>query len=192
MSSNEIIERLIVEASSDPLDAKKNFDIAVEYEKLGQTASAVGFYLRAAEYGYETEPLIAYASLLRISICIEDQKDRRNTVSNVILQAIAHLTKRPEAYFLLSRFYEKDGNWQECYTYASVGLMVLNNPLVRLPVDIDGYHGDYSLEFQVAMSAWWIGRKDESIKRLQELSLREDLSAVYRSAVFDNLIKVGI
>ncbi len=192
MSSNEIIERLVVEASSDPLNPKKNFDIAVEYEKLGQTASAVGFYLRAAEYGYETEPLIAYASLLRISICIEGQKDRRHTVSNVILQAIAHLPKRPEAYFLLSRFYEKDGNWQECYTYASVGLMVLDNPLVRLPVSIDGYHGDYSLEFQVAMSAWWIGRKDESIKRLQELSLREDLSLIYRSAVFDNLIKVGI
>jgi len=192
MSSNEIIQKLVVEASSDPLDAKKNFDIAVEYEKLGQTASAVGFYLRAAEYGYETEPLIAYASLLRISICIEGQKDRKHTVSNVILQAIAYLPKRPEAYFLLSRFYEKDGNWQECYTYATVGLMVLDYPVAKLPVSIDGYHGDYALEFQVAMSAWWIGRKDESIKRLQELSLREDLSAMYRSAVFDNLIKVGV
>jgi len=191
MSSNEIIERLVVEAFSDPLDAKKNFDIAVEYEKLGQTASAVGFYLRAAEYGYETEPLIAYASLLRISICIEGQKDRRNTVSNVILQAIAHLPKRPEAYFLLSRFYEKDGNWQECYTYATIGLMMLDNPLVRLPIDIDGYHGDYSLEFQVAISAWWIGRKDESIKILLRLE-KQNLVREYKIAVKNNLRKIGI
>ena len=192
MSSNEIIERLVVEASSDPLNPKKNFDIAVEYEKLSQTASAVGFYLRAAEYGYETEPLIAYASLLRISICIEGQKDRRHTVSNVILQAIAHLPKRPEAYFLLSRFYEKDGNWQECYTFAVLGQKFIGPKASKgLPVEIDGYDGSYVLAFQRAVSAWWIGHADESLSILKTLEKREDLTALYCSAVKDNLERLG-
>jgi hypothetical protein len=191
MSSNEIIERLVVDASSDALNPIKNFEIALEYEKLGQTASAVGFYLRAAEYGYKTDSLIAYTSLLKISVCIEGQKDRQNTVSNVILQAMAYLPERPEAYFLLSKFYEKDAKWQECYTYATLGLKALESPLVKLSVVLGGYHGEYSLEFQAAISAWWIGRKEESIERLVKLSIRDDLSYTYKVAVDDNLKKLG-
>jgi hypothetical protein len=191
MSSNEIIERLVVDASSDALNPAKNFEIALEYEKLGQTASAVGFYLRAAEYGYKTDSLITYTSLLKISVCIEGQKGRQNTVSNVILQAIAYLPERPEAYFLLSKFYEKDSKWQECYTYATVGLKALERPLVKLPTVLGEYHGEYSLEFQAAISAWWIGRKEESIERLVKLSTRDDLSYAYKVAVDDNLKKLG-
>jgi hypothetical protein len=192
MSSNDIIEKLIVDASSDPLNPEKNFNIALEYEKLGQTASAVGFYLRAAEYGYKTDQLITYSSLLKISICIEGQKNRKNTVSNVILQAMAYLPERPEAYFLLSKFFEKDSSWQECYTYSVLGLIALKNPLIKLPVLINEYHGDYSLEFQKAISSWWIGRKDESIDLLTKLSLRDDLSLLYQTAIIDNLRKLGI
>jgi hypothetical protein len=191
MSSNESIERLVVDASSDALNPIKNFEIALEYEKLGQTASAVGFYLRAAEYGYKTDSLIAYTSLLKISVCIEGQKDRQNTVSNVILQAMAYLPERPEAYFLLSKFYEKDAKWQECYTYATLGLKALESPLVKLSVVLGEYHGEYSLEFQAAISAWWIGRKKESIERLVKLSIRDDLSYTYKVAVDDNLKKLG-
>lgn len=156
-----------------PLNPKKNFYIAVEYEKLGQTASAVGFYLRAAEYAYTNDPIIAYTSLLRLSICMELQKDRKHTISNSIFQAIAYLPDRPEAYFLLSRFYEKNANWQKCYTYATIGLIFLDNSKVSLPTSIDAYEGDYSLEFQLAISSWWIGRKDESINRLKNLALEK-------------------
>lgn len=192
MSSNEIIEQLVVDASSDPLNPVKNFNIAMEYEQLGQTASAVGFYLRAAEYGYKDEPLITYMSLLKISVCIEGQKDRKHTVSNVILQALAYLPSRPEAYFLLSKFFEKDLNWQECYTYATLGLETFKNPLVNLPITIGEYHGWYSLEFEAAISAWWIGRKDESIERLVKLNQRPEISPAYKLAIENNLKNLGI
>jgi tetratricopeptide (TPR) repeat protein len=188
MSSNEIIERLVVEASSDPLDAKKNFDIAVEYEKLGQTASAVGFYLRAAEYGYDNNGMVTYAALLRISICIEGQKDRGLTVSNVLLQAIAYAPDRPEAYLLMSKFYEKSGAWQESYTFAAMGLMYYR-VIWELPVDV-GYPGAYALEFQKAVAAWWIGRKDESLEILQDLSENRFLNEEYASAVASNLSRL--
>jgi hypothetical protein len=191
MSSNEIIERLVVEASSDPLNPRKNFDIAVEYEKLGQNAAAFGFYLRAAEYGYETEPLITYTSLLRMSICIGVQRGRNHTASSLILQAIAYLPKRPEAYFLLSRFYEKDSNWQECYTYATVGLETLKESQAVLPVEIDDYHADCALEFQAAISAWWIGRESESVERLLLLS-KQSLPKEYALAVKNNLQRLQL
>ena len=119
------IEDLIVEASSNPLDPVHNFNIAVGYEKLGQTAAAVSFFLRAAEYGYETHPLIVYNSLLKVSICMDLQKDRTHTAMNNILQAISYMPHRPEGYFMLSRAHERAGNWQECYTFADVQQLFL-------------------------------------------------------------------
>jgi hypothetical protein len=188
MSSNEIIERLIVDASTDPLNPEKNLAIAVEYEKLGQTASAVGFYLRAAEYGYDSDGMVTYAALLRVSICIEGQKDRGLTVSNVLLQAIAYAPNRPEAYLLMSKFYERSGAWQESYTFAIMGLMY-HRVIWELPVDV-GYPGAFALEFQQAIAAWWIGRKDESLRLLRELSVNKFVSAEYASAVADNLARL--
>jgi hypothetical protein len=188
MSSNEIIERLIVDASTDPLNPEKNLAIAVEYEKLGQTASAVGFYLRAAEYGYKTDYLLTYAALLRVSICIEGQKDRSLTVSNVLLQAIAYMPDRPEAYLLMSKFYEKSGAWQESYTFAVMGSWHTRQ-LFELPVDV-GYSGWFALEFQQAIAAWWIGRRDESLKMLRNLSDNRFLTSEYAEAVADNLARL--
>ena len=189
MSSNEIIERLVVEVSTSPLDPVLNFNAAVEYEKLNQTASAVGFYLRAVEYGYETHQLIAYASLLRISICMEGQKDRNWTVSNVILQAIAFLPARPEAYFLMARFYERSAQWQECYTFAQIGLMYSSQGMLNLPIDVE-YIGESGLIFEKAISAWWIGRLDESTKLLNTLSKNPNLPENYKIAVKDNLDRI--
>lgn len=188
MSSNDVIERLVVEVSSDSLNPAKNLAAAIEYEKLGQSASAVGFYLRAAEYGYDEDSLISYAALLRVSICIDGQKNRDLTVTNVLLQALAYLPRRPEAYFLMSRFYEKKQSWQEAYTFAVLGQHCLAELEVSdLPVPIDGYDGGYVLAFQRAISAWWVGRAEESLQILQWLSERDDLTTVYRAAVEDNL-----
>jgi hypothetical protein len=185
MSSNEIIEQLVVDASTDPLNPEKNFNIALEYEKLGQTASAVGFYLRAAEYGYKTDPLTAYCALLKISICIEGQKNRDLTVSNVLLQAVAFLPDRPEAYFLLSRFYEKSGLWPESYAYAVMGTMY-NRQFMDLPSDV-GYYSWYSLNFQIAIAAWWVGRKEDSIELLTNIATDHRAPKLYRDAANENL-----
>jgi tetratricopeptide (TPR) repeat protein len=192
MSYSKKISKLVSELSADSFSPEKNFELGLEYEELGQAASAVSFFLRAAEYGYKSDPIIVYSSLLKISICIEGQSDRKHTVSNSILQAIAYSPERPEAYFLLSKFYEKEGNWQECYTFATIGLKCLKNSFIKLPISIGDYHGDFALEFQIAVSAWWIGRKEESIEILKKLNKRNDLSVMYKEAVASNLINLGI
>jgi hypothetical protein len=51
---SNIITELVKLLSSDSTNPEINFNIALEYEKIGQTASAISFYLRAAEYGEET------------------------------------------------------------------------------------------------------------------------------------------
>ena len=181
------IEELVVELSKDPFNPALNFDVAVEYEKQNQTASAVSFYLRTAEYGNETHPSLVYASLLKAAHCFDDQNDRNATVSNCLLQAVAYLPYRPEGYFLLAQFHERLGQWQECYTWANIGLHnQLNTPL---PVHV-GYEGQYVLLFEKAVAAWWIGRKDESIQILGRLNAM-DIDPGYKSAVQHNLERIG-
>jgi hypothetical protein len=181
------IEDLVVELSKDPFNPVLNFDVAVEYEKQNQTASAVSFYLRTAEYGHESHPTLVYASLLKVAHCFDDQNDRQATVSNCLLQAVAYLPYRPEGYFLLAQFHERLGQWQECYTWACIGLHhQLNSPL---PVHV-GYEGQYVLQFEKAVSAWWIGRKDESVEIFNKLDAMY-LEPGYRQAVKHNIERIA-
>lgn len=177
------IENLIIELSHRPFDPERNFHAAVKYEELHQTASAVSFYLRTVEYGYDTHPALVYASLCKLAHCFEDQKDRAWTVSNCLLQAISYLPYRPEAYWLLSRFYEQAVQWQEAYTWAEMGLAQESMP--ALPVDV-GYQGRFCLEFQKAVAAYWVGRPEESKKLLVRLS-QSDIPMEYQKAIEENL-----
>ena len=54
MARYEAIDDLIVKFSHDPFNPWLSLRIAVEYERAGQTASSVSFYLRTAEYVYNT------------------------------------------------------------------------------------------------------------------------------------------
>ena len=183
------IETLIVDLSKDPFNPTLNFTVAVEYQRLNQTASAISFYLRCAEYGKDNPRSVdhVYASLLKLAQCFEEQNDRQSTVSNCLLQAIAFSPFRREGYFLLARFHERLGNWQECYTFAQIGLMQEADE--ALPVDVE-YLGEYCLTFEKAVSAYWIGRKAESLQLLTILS-NEMISQEYENAVKLNLERIG-
>ena len=167
-----LIESLIVDLSHDPFNPELNYEVAVEYQNQKQTASAVSFYLRTAEYGYETHPHLVYESLLSLAQCFNDQNDRLATVSNALLQAIAYQPNMAEAYFRLSEFHEKQKNWQECYTYACLGININSS--------------DYRLLFEKAVSGWWIGRQQESIELFHFL-LTLDITDEYRQVIQHNL-----
>jgi len=182
------IKKIIEDNCSKILDPIVNFDIANEYEYLNQTASAISFYLRASEYGYETEPIITYNSLLRISICLDKQGERPNSVINSLLQAIQYMPNKPEAYFLLSSFYERLARWQECYTTAELGLINYKRDQ-KLPIGVD-YPGPNVFFFEKAVSGWWLGKEKESLKIFNDL-LGQDLPPNYIEAIKYNLKVMG-
>ena len=183
----QTIEELIESASHDMLNPTINFEIARKYHEIGQTASAVSFYLRTAEYGHDTNPLYVYTSLLKIAECLGDQIGRETSVKNCYLQAMQYLPKRPEAYFLISRDHEQKGEWQAAYTFAQVGLAHArgNEPL---PTTTQ-YLGEFVLLFEKAVAGWWIGRLDESISIFQDL-LNQDIPDNYRGSIEYNLKKI--
>lgn len=176
---------LIKQLSEDPFNPALNYEIANEYLKLNQSASAVSFFLRCAEYG-ETGHLV-YASLCHIARCFDTQTGREYSVSNTLLQAIALDTSRPEAYFLLAQFYERQGQWQECYTFAKMGKRYGYNHLENLSI---GYHGEYCLDFELAVAGYWIGRKAESLAIFNQLK-EIDVQPEYKEAINNNLEKLN-
>jgi len=105
------------------------------------------------------------------------------------LQALSYMPERPEAYFMLAQYHERQGNWQECYTFAEMGLSVPEFDL--LPASIE-YHGDYCLEFEKGISAWWIGKQEESREILSSLYKRKDIQKEYKDVLKINLGRVGI
>lgn len=150
-----LLEKFVIN-SDDPC---LNYNLGMHYESIGHTASALSYFLRCTERS--KTPEIVYECLLRGASCFEKQGKRNLTVRGLLQHAVSIMPKRPEAYYLLSKFYEIESNWQESYMMASIGEDVCELDLVSLHNLVD-YPGLYSLAFQKGVAAWWCGLVQES------------------------------
>lgn len=183
------IEKLVVDLSQAPFNPELNYALAQAYDRLNQSASAVSFYMRVAEYGEARHTPLIYQSLINVARCLDAQIDREATVSNCLLQAIAVMPFRPEAYFFLSQFHERLGHWREAYTFAEIGL-TMSDAFKQEPYALAGYYGKYCLEFEKAVAAYWVGRPDESLELLNKLK-DMDIAPEYKVAVLNNLDRLS-
>ena len=152
---------LLINYINDPENAVNNFYLAFYYHSIGQTASAVSYYLRTAERS--DSKTMQYQCLLSAAKCFESQGTRKYTVKSLLQNALSILPKRPEAYYLLSKFYRIKEEYNDAYLIASIGEKVAEkNPN---PLDLDlGYSGFYSILMEKAESAYSCGLCDESRK----------------------------
>lgn len=162
------------------------YDVAYEYEKLGHTAAAISFYLKAAEKLSDT--LLSYKCLIKIAQCFEKQKNRIDMVKLTYHNAISLLPTRPEAYYFLSKILESEKNHFEAYTMASIGL----ENIVNDSIDVD-YPGSYGLYFQKAINGWWRGKCDEPRILLQYLvdNHWNEMDNIHKQAVDNNIRHLG-
>jgi FkbM family methyltransferase len=172
---------------STPLDPYINSELAVEYESIGQTASALSYYLRAAELTYEKNPTFAYSCLIKTFQQVQKQTRREEWEKEQLHTTLAFLPKRPEAYYFLSLWYEKNGNYKKSYSYACMGLEVADHNLPPLPHDV-GYPGKFVFKFQKAVSSWWIGQRHYSETLWTELYKDPDVDEFHFQFVINNLI----
>ena len=115
-----MLEEKLKDYIYDTENPMKNFDLAQEYELLGQTASAIGLYLRCAEITDNDN--LAYEALLRMGICYITQGKRDAHVKIAYQNAIGLLPERPEAYNLMSIYFESINDYHEVYAWAKMGL----------------------------------------------------------------------
>ena len=185
-----MLNSLLLELAQNPRDPYTNYLLGTQYQSRNQLASAVSFYLTAAEYGYKSDPEISYNALLRIALCFEEQCGRWHSVVNALQQAITFIPNRPEGYYLLSRAYEREQKWSECYLMSSIGIQYADNKS-DLSYDFN-YQGVQSLIFEKAVAAWWVGRPHESKQLFVTLLTSHLLDETHRNSIFSNLRNLGV
>lgn len=188
--SNKLVS-LLNDFIQDPVNFNNNFNLGLYYEDIGQTASAVSYYLRASE---RTENFnLRYECLLRASICFTKQGSRNFTVKGLLQNAITTLPERPEAYYLLSQYHEKenkDGCWNDSYVISCIGESISKNKIFKPLFTNIGYPGDYGLLFQKAVSGWWCGVCEESRTIFKDLLSSNVIDNIHKRLCFNNLQKI--
>lgn len=179
----------IVSYSLDVENPVKNFELALDYEKLGQTASAISFYLRAAELSEDKE--LSYTSLLRMGLCFESQGNRNQTVRGAYQQAITVLPHRPEAYYLLARNYRNCELYHECYYTCNLSLVT--SSFIDKIDSIPEYPGKYGIIYEKALSSWWWGKNMESRKLFHFLvdNYWDEMDDSHKQSVEKNITSLG-
>lgn len=162
---NDLQQALIVYAK-DTENAENNFNLAIEYEKLGHTAPALSYFLRCAER--TDDDLLAYEALIHGAICYQSQGGRDMTAKTLYQHAVLLLPERPEAYGLLSRFCSDRSQWQDSYIYSQCGLTQSENTYPNLRYDCE-YHGKIGLSYEYARASWQWGKVEQSVNTLYEI-----------------------
>jgi SAM-dependent methyltransferase len=176
----------------NPENPENNFTLGLYYDEIGQTASALSYYLRCAER--VDDDLMKYECLIRAAMCFDKQGTRNFTVKSLLLHALALCPHRPEGYYLMSRFHEKenkDGSWNESYTIASIGLKVTDQNPSPLRTSVD-YPGEYALQFRKALASWQCGLCEESRDLFLELLDKYEMIPSFKQIAIDNLKNMNV
>lgn len=175
---------LLAKYTASPEDPELNFDLGVEYEGLGHTASASSFYLRAAE---RTEDVaLAYNALLRCGLCYEAQGRRNFTALHLYRQAVCLLPFRPEAHYLLAKIQDRTKSRYDCYVSAvtSLSCQEPETPLRHLPE----YLGRYPMLFLKATTGVHWEKAEESKIIYREMIASDDCDEDLRNKARASLI----
>ena len=155
-----MLEQRLYEYLDDIENPETNFNLAIEYFNIGQTAAAVSFFLRAADRSGEDYDL-AYECLIYIGDCFDIQNNRTTHAHGAYKQAISILPKRPEAYLSICRLKNWHSLYDDGYSYSSLALDVCDfenlNPLRKHK----NYTGKHCLLFEKALSSWHWGKLSE-------------------------------
>lgn len=163
-----MLDQRLYEYISDVENPETNYNLAIEYENIGQTASAISFFLRCADRCKENLDL-AYECLIHIGICFDRQGGRTAHSYGAYKQAISILPRRPEAYYAICRLKNWHSLYEDGYHYSKIALDICDfdnlAPLRNLP----NYRGKFCLIFERAISSWWWGKIDECKKTFLSL-----------------------
>jgi hypothetical protein len=165
------------------------FRLAEEYYSKQQYAIALTFYLKTAEVSEDKNQ--QYYCLIQCARCFEIPGNRKHSVMTLYKHAIKLLPDRPEAYYYLSRLYELHNDWIDAYFYAELGtLKAPSNDSYQVKLN---YPAKYGLLFQKAISAWHIGRGEESrsILHLLKNTLFKQMDLAHQISLQQNITRLG-
>lgn len=180
-----MLEQVIYQYANNPEHYLTNYELAREYDKINQFASAVSFYIRAAEKSSDID--ITYNSLVLAALCFEKQSRRKFTVEGLLQHAITICPARPEAHFHLCRLYEQMKEWRKMLVHAETGILLDKNETSELLE----YPGKIGLKFYSAFGTYQIGLFDKGKKDFMNLVHFNSEDSVYKTIANNNLTNLG-
>lgn len=184
-----MLESALKEYVFDCENAILNYRLGIEYEKIGQTAAAISYLLRAAER--TKSKLLTYECLIRIGNCFDRQQNRSFTVKSMYRSAISILPNRPEAYYMLIKYLEFEKNYSECFLFCDLALF--NCKETKYDDLGVGYPGIWGIYYYYSTSSWWCGKAMKSRKIIQKIidNYWNDMDDHHKNAIESNLIGLG-
>jgi hypothetical protein len=126
-----------------------------------------------------------------VAVSLGKMGRRRASEKTALLTAIAYHPKRFEGYYILSQWYEAEKDYANSYTMACLAFERYEfDTMELLPIlEIK----KYKLLFQLAFSAWWVGKFADSRKLFFELAENHahELDVNYRELVQNNMTRLG-
>jgi len=119
------IEKYLEKLVQNPRDDNINFELAYAYEKEGQYAAAVSYYLRCAEF--TNNNIMASECLIRCSFSMNKQGGRDQKELHYIKQSIGASPCSLEPYYIASLYFSWRGNYRDSYLYACLGINIYEN-----------------------------------------------------------------
>jgi hypothetical protein len=166
---NQLLQNLLNSYITDSENPINNYNLAIYYDSINQLASAISYFLRSAERSDLSE--FQYECLIRSAYAFRKQGTRNFTVKSLLLHSLSLCPERPEAYYMMSKFYEEqetDGHWNEVYMMSCLGLNMAKSYNRDIVKNIE-YQGISQLIFQKAISSWYCGLCEESKKIFMSL-----------------------
>lgn len=166
-----------------------NYQLGLEYEKIGQTAAAISYLLRAAER--TQNKLLTYECLIRIGNCFDRQQNRSYTVKSMYRSAISVLPDRPEAYYMLAKYLAYEQNYSECYLFCDLALFHCKGKEYN---DLNvGYPGIWGIYYHYSVSSWWCGKGMKSRKLIQKIinEYWNEMDDYHKKSIETNLTSLG-
>jgi len=170
-------------------NAKANLSIGFQFYQLGQFASAMGFFLRSAEFS--TDDKITYESLIFVSKCLGSLGRRKESEKTAMLNAISFAPNRFEAYFYMSQYYEALNDHFICHAMSKLAWTnyTEEHQFIYLP-QIERY----KVLFQVGFTSWWVGKFRDSRRIMFELAegyKDGNYDPIYKSLIQSNITRLG-
>jgi glycosyltransferase involved in cell wall biosynthesis len=165
----EILEQAL---QNEPNNTRYMFYLAQSYRDGGQYDKALEWYRKRIEKGGWAEEV--FFSMLQVALIERTLGRSEETVIDSLLRAHRYRPHRAEPVYYLAEIYRSQGRHDLCYT------LIKSRDFIHRPPSKDvlftqDWMDDYGLLFELSISAFYIGRFQESIDVCDTLLEIKDL-----------------
>lgn len=180
--------KLFVADTDNPI---RCYEVGMEYSKIGQLPAAQTFFTKAAEKS--DDKILQYECLLRIHSIFVSLGNRATGAVAMAQRAIVECPNRPEAYYLLVKFFESNKQFHQALVYAQLALEIVNFDSPPLRGDIE-FPGKYKLLYHKATNLliWGMEKQAREVIQLLSDNYADVMDSECSELVYDTLLNKTI